>query len=71
MATVIEVGEGRFIVGDPVEVLPVDSHWCWCGGTGLEYDYDYEACVCQGCDGSGAVVCEDRSCDEHAALLIS
>lgn len=56
MATIIEVGEGRFIVGDPAEALPPGYAWCTsCLGTGLDYGYDFddELCVCYPCNGSG------------------
>lgn len=51
MATIIEVGNGSFIAGDPE--VPVGIRPCWCGGSGLEYDYDGFLAICHGCFGLG------------------
>lgn len=64
MATIIDLGNGRFIAGDPPEALPEGHHWCeYCGGDGLDYDYNDDLTTCGGCDGTCTVECE--GCDEH------
>lgn len=64
MATIIELGGGAFIAGDPPETLPFGQHWCrWCGGDGLEYDFEGELGICMGCDGLCTEPC--FGCDVH------
>jgi hypothetical protein len=66
MATIIDLGENRFIAGDPPENLPVGHHWCeWCGGDGLDYDINDELTICGGCSGACIVECADPNCDKH------
>jgi hypothetical protein len=66
MATIIDLGNGRFIAGDPDTVLAPTSHWCqWCNGDGLEYDSDGELTVCLGCFGIGQMECDNPECADH------
>lgn len=67
MATIIELGDGGFIAGDPPTVLPYGQHWCeWCGGDGLEYDVDVELTICGGCGGCGGLCTEECfGCEDH------
>ncbi len=68
MATIIELGDGSFIAGEPVEQLGEREHWCGpCAGSGLTVDYFSDAGleVCQGCFGSGSYPCDGWACDEH------
>lgn len=66
MATVIDAGDGRFIVGDPPTVLPSGFHWCGdCGGDGLEW-LDDTINVCSVCDGRGLRECAEPDCATHA-----
>ena len=66
MATVIDLGGGRFIAGDPTETLGANEHWCgYCAGDGLEYDHNDELTPCLSCNGSGVVACTDDTCPEH------
>jgi hypothetical protein len=68
MATILELGDGFFIAGDPPAVLDLGEHWCdWCLGDGLE-DYGDGLTLCGGCDGRGVRVCEDTACRTHSAL---
>jgi len=65
MSTIIELGNGRFIAGDPPETLPDGHHWCrYCNGEGLEYN-DEALMVCGGCDGTCTLECD--GCAEHPA----
>lgn len=69
MATIIELGNGRFIAGDPAAELREGEHWCpSCGGEGLEYDWDDSLTPCGNCWGSGVVECTDTACPVHSAL---
>lgn len=69
MATVIEVGNGSFIAGDPPERLDLGQHWCeWCGGNGLEYDADDYLTTCGGCWGTCVRDCTDTACLVHSTL---
>lgn len=69
MATIIELGGGSFVAGDPVTDLDLGEHWCdWCHGDGLEYDFDGEPTICGGCSGSGIRLCDDTACLTHSAL---
>lgn len=69
MATVIETGPGRFIVGDAAVVLPDGHDWCGsCAGDGLEYGWDDELQVCLECSGSGTLECADTACRRHSTL---
>jgi hypothetical protein len=52
MATIIEVGDGSFIAGDP-RPEPGFRSCSWCAGDGLDYDFDGFLQVCPGCWGSG------------------
>jgi hypothetical protein len=56
MATIIELGDGGFIAGDPVPV-PGFRACAWCAGAGLEDDWDFDGYptlqVCRGCWGDG------------------
>lgn len=64
MATIIDLGNGDFIAGDPPEELPFGQHWCgWCGGDGLEYDFEGDLGICPGCSGLCTEAC--FGCDEH------
>ena len=67
MATIIDLGGGRFIAGDPETILAPKNHWCeWCNGDGLDYDYDDDLTICSGCWGAGQIECEDAGCADHA-----
>ncbi|QTV79499.1 hypothetical protein [Microbacterium sp. NIBRBAC000506063] len=69
MATIIELGDGRFIAGDPPAALDIGEHWCEsCGGDGLEYDFEGELTICFGCHGRCTVDCDDTACPVHSAL---
>lgn len=64
MATIIDLGNGRFIAGDPPETLPVAHHWCkYCGGDGLEVDDEGDLMVCGECNGTCTLECD--GCDDH------
>lgn len=66
MSTIIDLGRGAFIAGDPAEALGEREHWCGsCAGSGLEYDYDNELQPCLSCNGSGIVQCGEPDCVEH------
>lgn len=66
MATIIDLGNDRFIAGDPDTTLHEGNHWCdWCGGDGLDYDYEGDLMVCFGCFGVGQAECVDPECKEH------
>lgn len=70
MATIIELGGGGFIAGDPPTELELGHHWCeYCGGDGLDYDY-YAECmtVCGACSGACVTPCADTACLEHSSL---
>lgn len=64
MATIVELGDGSFLAGDPV--LGEREHWCaWCAGAGTEYDGDGGLEVCGACLGSGVEECTDPHCETH------
>lgn len=69
MATIITVGRGRFIAGDPDITLHAGNHWCdICDGDGLDYYDDgegQELTVCGMCSGVGQVECDVLDCTEH------
>lgn len=69
MATIIELGNDRFIAGDPDTTLHPGNHWCdFCGGDGLDYDYfneEPQLTVCGNCCGVGQVQCDNPDCTEH------
>lgn len=66
MATIIEVGDSRFIAGDPATELEPCNHWCdYCGGAGLEEDFNGDLVVCGGCEGFGQVECDVTDCEQH------
>lgn len=68
MATIIEVGDGSFIAGDPPDELPMGFHWCdYCYGDGLE-DYGDGLTICGGCAGTCTRECTDTACPEHSSL---
>lgn len=67
MATLIDLGSGRYVAGEPVQTLAVEEHWCdYCAGTGLVHGYsfndEYELDICQTCDGRGATDCDGAEC---------
>lgn len=69
MATIIPLGDGGFIAGDPPSELDLGQHWCeWCGGSGLEYGHDGDLDLCMGCHGQCVRDCDDTACLEHSAL---
>jgi len=56
MATVLDLGDGRFIAGDPVDELPAGYDWCGsCAGSGLDSGYDFDGAIdlCWRCSGDG------------------
>jgi len=64
MATVIELGGGAFIAGDPPETLRFGEHWCYmCLGDGLGYGDDGDLGICEACWGMCTEAC--FGCDEH------
>ncbi len=69
MATILDLGNGRYIAGDPADELRPGEHWCYlCFGTGLIEEYDGETfttMVCWNCSGYGALACDDDRCREH------
>jgi hypothetical protein len=69
MATIMDLGDGRFIAGDPPAELREGEHWCqWCAGSGLEYDWDDTLTTCGGCWGAAVLECTDTACPVHSSL---
>lgn len=69
MATIIDLGDGSFIAGDPPTDLDLGQHWCdVCGGDGLDYGWDGDLDICFSCDGRGVRDCDDTACLTHSTL---
>lgn len=69
MATIIDLGDGSFIAGDPPTELDLGQHWCdSCGGSGLGYDWDDTLTTCGGCCGTCVRDCDDTACPTHSTL---
>ncbi len=69
MATVLDLGNGRYIAGDPPTTLSEGQHWCGsCGGSGLEYGWDDELGICFDCCGTCVTNCTDTACPNHSTL---
>lgn len=69
MATIIDLGDGSFIAGDPPVALGIGEHWCEeCAGSGLGCDWDNSLSICPSCDGRCTRDCDDTACIVHSAL---